>query len=519
MSIRRPHLLGLIALAFVVGGLTVEWVTGGGRVDPSAALDLATGWALAGCGLLLWVRVPSSRTGPLLVATGAAWFLSTLAASPDIQRTTGGLIARESIFLYAALLLQALVTWPSGRVTSRFDAFVISGGYLFALFPQLWDSQAGVVTIGIVMGAAVSVAHLVAAPERRAIHRPAFLLSLTLAATLITKADVAAVLRRTGTAVVGDSGNVWAVVVMAVAVLATWSLLALERRRTSVADLVVQLGEGDSPGIAAELARITGGPLPLRAGPGSASGGVALVAADPALRPTIARAMELVARNVELRAALEARVVELEASRRRLLEAGDEERLSLEERLRTGAASRLARLEGAVHALLDGSVIGDDDRPRLLRAAEQLAPARTELDALARGLDPGQLGERGLDDALHDLVERSPVPVELALATDGDAPRSTQVTLYFVASEALANIIRHAGAARAWLRLAVDGDRLTLTVDDDGIGGADPQGGSGLRGLRDRLDALGGSLDVGGRPSGGTRVVASVPADPPGTRT
>ncbi|MFN8619601.1 MAG: hypothetical protein U0869_02485 [Chloroflexota bacterium] len=148
---------------------------------------------------------------------------------------------------------------------------------------------------------------------------------------------------------------------------------------------------------------------------------------------------------------------------------------------------------------------------RLARAADQIGQARLELEAIAAGLDPGRIGERGLDGALRDLASRSPVPVELSLQVAPRIAPSVATTCYFVASEALANIIRHARASAAWLQLRPEGHALVLVVEDDGVGGADPGRGSGLRGLQERLEALGGTLGVDGRPGGGTRLAATIP--------
>ncbi len=237
------------------------------------------------------------------------------------------------------------------------------------------------------------------------------------------------------------------------------------------------------------------------------------LADDPTLRDALGRATVLGARNRDLRAALAHQVTQLQASRLRLLEAGDDERSALEERLRLGAASRLGALDARLGQLRgDILAVAPAAIPRLDRAAVQLSRARIELDELARGLDPGLLTERGLDGALRELAERSPVPVRCSFETVPSPAPSVTRTLYFVASEALTNVARHADAGQAWLGLTYDSERIALHVDDDGVGGADPERGSGLRGLRDRLDALGGTLSVAGRIGGGTRLVASIPS-------
>ncbi len=148
---------------------------------------------------------------------------------------------------------------------------------------------------------------------------------------------------------------------------------------------------------------------------------------------------------------------------------------------------------------------------RVDRAREQLRLALAELDDLARGLDPALLRERGFGEALGDLALRSPVPVELSLGPIGSQGRTLERTLYYVAAEALANVAKHASATRVWMRLGVDGRAVVLSVEDDGVGGADAARGRGLRGLRDRVEAVGGVLRVAGRPEGGTSLRASIP--------
>ena len=147
---------------------------------------------------------------------------------------------------------------------------------------------------------------------------------------------------------------------------------------------------------------------------------------------------------------------------------------------------------------------------RVDRAIEQLRLALTELNDLARGLDPAMLRERGFGEALGDLATRSPVPVEVSMPALEPQERTIERTLYYVAAEALANVAKHARANRAWLQLSLDERAIVLSVEDDGVGGADPDHGSGLRGLRDRVEAVGGVLRVGRRQNGGTSLRASV---------
>jgi signal transduction histidine kinase len=149
--------------------------------------------------------------------------------------------------------------------------------------------------------------------------------------------------------------------------------------------------------------------------------------------------------------------------------------------------------------------------PRLDRAIDQLRRATLELDELARGLDPALLRERGLSDALEDLAARSPVAVELSLQPMRFREAGLERTLFYVASEALANVAKHARATRARLRLDVEGSVVRLAVEDDGIGISGQADGSGLRGLRDRVDAVGGTLSIATTEGGGASVRVTLP--------
>jgi signal transduction histidine kinase len=134
----------------------------------------------------------------------------------------------------------------------------------------------------------------------------------------------------------------------------------------------------------------------------------------------------------------------------------------------------------------------------------------SDVRELAQGIHPAVLAEAGLAAALRSLAARSPVPVELELDADGVADPTATVTAYFVASEALANIVKHAAASSAGIRVVRQEGAIRIEVEDDGRGGADPLG-AGLRGLEDRLAAVGGTFSVGDRPGGGTIVSAGIP--------
>jgi signal transduction histidine kinase len=203
---------------------------------------------------------------------------------------------------------------------------------------------------------------------------------------------------------------------------------------------------------------------------------------------------------------------ELAASRARLVEAADEARRRIERDLHDGAQQRLvaAALE---LTLLERTLEHRPERARaaLDRAREQLDGALTELRDLARGIHPTVLTERGLEAALDALVRRAPFPVDLRATVGGRLDTAIEAAAYFLVSEALTNAAKHAQADTVSVDVARSGDTLFVTITDDGVGGVDPGQGSGLRGLVDRVDAVGGRLDVSSPPGEGTRVCARLP--------
>jgi signal transduction histidine kinase len=208
---------------------------------------------------------------------------------------------------------------------------------------------------------------------------------------------------------------------------------------------------------------------------------------------------------------VQARVDDLRASRRRILEAGDEERLRLERRLHEGAERRLTLLAETVRqARGQANGISPATLEKIKRAQGQLEGTLEELGELARGLHPRALAELGLDRALASLADRSPVPVDLTVRATGLAP-GVQAAVYFLCSEGLANIAKYASATRAVISVEVLHDVLLVEIADDGVGGADLSGGTGMLGLADRVEALGGSFRVESPPGHGTRLHAEIP--------
>jgi signal transduction histidine kinase len=229
---------------------------------------------------------------------------------------------------------------------------------------------------------------------------------------------------------------------------------------------------------------------------------------DPTLLEAVAAATRLAASNGRLQAEVRAQMRELSASRRRLLEAGDAERRRLERRLREGAAQRLAALGDSLAQAR--TVAGPSSSERIAAAEAQLAKVSVDLAELAAGLHPRALTEGGLASSLASLAERSTVPVDLRVRLDR-LPEDVEVALFFVASEALANVAKYAGASKVSISAVATNGRVTIEIADDGGGGADTASGTGLRGLADRVEAIGGTFLVESLAERGTRVVASVP--------
>ena len=200
---------------------------------------------------------------------------------------------------------------------------------------------------------------------------------------------------------------------------------------------------------------------------------------------------------------------EVRSSRARIVAAGDEARKRLERNLHDGAQQRLTSL--LLSLRISRKQAADSAVAELLdRAIEELASAVTELRELARGIHPEVLTRRGLAAALRVITARMPLDVELEVA-NGRYGEPVEAAAYYVVSESLANVAKYAQASAATVRVEQNGGRLVVEVSDDGVGGADPAGGTGLRGLADRVAALDGDFSVESARGGGTRIRAEIP--------
>lgn len=232
---------------------------------------------------------------------------------------------------------------------------------------------------------------------------------------------------------------------------------------------------------------------------------------DPALIRSACAAAGIALANERLQATLRRQLEELRASRARIVAAGDAERRRLERNLHDGAQQRLVSLALSInmaHTKLAGDV---DEADRLLRqAGVEAKAALEELRELARGIHPTIL-DRGLEPALGALVARCPVRAELAYHLDARPPQAVEAACYYVVAEALANVTKHARASTVEITVSSSDGSVLVDVGDDGIGGATASDGSGLSGLRDRVEALDGTLEIHSPRGGGTHVRATIP--------
>jgi signal transduction histidine kinase len=233
---------------------------------------------------------------------------------------------------------------------------------------------------------------------------------------------------------------------------------------------------------------------------------------EPGLVRAAAAAARLALEHARLQAEIRAQLDQVRASRTRIVEAGDTARRRIERDLHDGAQQRLVTLSLALalaRRQAEGTSPGLEEL--LQTASEEAAGAIAELRELARGIHPAVLTESGLAGAVQSLAERSPVPVVIVAVPGGRFPAQIEATAYFVVSEALANVAKHAPSATARVTISQRTEQIVIQVSDDGPGGARPEAGSGLRGLADRVASVGGLLRVEDAAARGTRIEAAIP--------
>ena len=482
------------------------------------ALDGLTGTALTGLGLAAWSLRPRSASGLIMATAGFAWFL--------------GALAPWAVYLHRGPLAHLILTYPTGRLvpSSRLIRAAIVAAYAYAAAYPIARNDYATIAFALGLMALAARRYVVAGgPERRA------RLTALIAATGFGLVLVAGPASRAAE-MDADSALLWAydAVVCLIAIVLFADLLWGRWAQAAVTGLVVDLGEPEASGTLRDrLARTLGDPTlvvgyRLREQNGyvdEAGRPVELPAADarraltpieeggrqvavlvhdrallddPTLVSAVVAATRLAVANARLQAEVRERVSEVEASRRRIVEAADEQRRRLGRDLRLGTERRLSRVADLV-GLVD---------PELERQLEEI---RAELDELAVGIQPQTLTDHGLAAAIRELAERSSFPVAVEVSSRR-IPAAVESAAYFICSEALANVAKHARASRASIRVTAEEGLLTVEVADDGVGGASPSDGSGLRGLADRVESLGGRLRVESPPGGGTRVAASLPS-------
>jgi signal transduction histidine kinase len=227
-----------------------------------------------------------------------------------------------------------------------------------------------------------------------------------------------------------------------------------------------------------------------------------------------AAASSLAIDNERLKADLQARVEELRVSRLRIMEAGDAARRRIERNLHDGAQQQLVALALELR-MLKARLKDPEAGPMIDDLSERLAAALAELRELARGIHPAILTDRGLAPAISALAERGSVPIECSVAVGERLPAPVEAAAYFLVAEALTNVARYAHASSARVEVRRDGGEVVVLVADDGVGGVDPDAGTGLRGLEDRVAAVGGTLEIESPVGGGTRLRARIPAPEP----
>jgi signal transduction histidine kinase len=492
--------------------------------------DLLTGWMVGACGLIAWSARAGSLVGPLLFATSLLWF--------------AGDVSTALVFAYRAPLVQLTLTYPHGRPRGRAQSLGVVGGYVAAAIEPIWRSEVATILLSGALVALAAGAHSGARGRERRER------AYALGATVALAAGFAATALVRWAAPTPTANHVSLIAfeagLAALAVALVVGLLREPWSRVRASDLVVELAETRSGELRDQLARALGDPtLEIAFGIGAQNGyvdaagrpialpepgsprqttelarngdAVAVLIHDPALvgdpnlADALSRAAQLGATNARLQAEVRAQIAELQASRRRLLAAADDERRRLEERLERTAERRLAQLLPDLDAARRAAGPEAERARRLERAHRELEQSLRDLRRLAVGLHPRELASGGLTEALRAVAARSPLAVELDLALPEQLGAEAERTAYFVCSEGLANVVKYSGASRARVNVETAGGQLHVEVDDDGPGGADPARGTGLRGLADRVEALGGQFEVDSPPGGGTRLVARIP--------
>jgi signal transduction histidine kinase len=566
--------LALAAAALLCGVGDVLLILGSDHfADPVvwAVFGPLVGWSFVGTGLYAWRRRPESRFGLLMVLVGFAWFLGPLYAADSPLVFTLGIVLGA---LWGPIFGHVLLSFPTGRLATRARRRVVAASYVLIPLgpvPALLVSDADQV-ITDCEGRCPHNVLLIGRDEGLGEAALALGSALTLGLCLVA---VGILVRQWRTATAPErrslvplfvSGGVTLGLIAAYAVSQFDALLwmafaafaatpfaflaGLARADVSgsrgVRMLLAELGDmPERADLRDGLARALGDPalelafwMPELNRYVDAGGSTAELPAEDDARRTVTEidhhgervaaivhdraqdtetvraagaATALMLENQRLDAELRARLVELRASRARLVAAADGERRRLERNLHDGAQSRLVALALNLRLARMGAIDGSDTAALLDASIDELGQSLKELRDLARGIHPAVLSERGLEPAVRALAARAAVPVEIVGQAAGRLPAAVETAAYFVVSEALTNVSKYARAAHATVRVErVDG-QLLVEVSDDGVGGARPTEGSGLRGLSDRVAALSGSLEVSSPPGHGTCLRAHLP--------
>jgi signal transduction histidine kinase len=531
-------------------------------------LKVLIGCAFAGSGLYAWGRRPENRLGPLMTAVGCTYLVAQILGQAHVDHLfTAGIWLSDA---WVVVFVLFLLAFPDGRIRGRFDLFVL-GMFALMAFPLellwlLFFETGGSPENALAIWPNESVAGNVDSAQRALVVVASVVLAVLLTRRWIL---ASAPLRRALVPILVGSVGVllgsvlvaldkfriefptarWAVVVAYVAIplVVLGGILRSRLARSTVGDLFVELRADPSPAELREaLARtlrdpslalaywlpqfrswsdLDGRPVQLPAPAGDRTATmidrngehVAALVHDPALvdepelLDAVGAAAGIAIENGRLHVELRARLEELRGSRSRIVEASQSERQRLERNLHDGAQQRLIALSLDL-SLLEQQLGADGETAlRLAQARREIATSLDELREVARGIHPAVVSGHGLAVALEQLTARAPVAVRLTVAIDERLPERIEVAAYYLVSESLANVAKHARASSATVEVSRTNGEVVVEVVDDGVGGADSERGSGLRGLADRVEALGGRLRVWSPRDGGTRVRAEIP--------